>query len=35
MLRAMASALGFGSGMLILKIKYDDGEVKTVKYVNR
>lgn len=35
MLRAMASALGFGSGMLILKIKYDGGEVKTVKYVNR
>lgn len=25
----------FGSGMLILKIKYDGGEVKTVKYVNR
>ncbi len=35
MLMAMASALGFGSGMLILKIKYDGGEVKTVKYVNR
>lgn len=25
----------FGKGMLILKIKYDGGEVKTVKYVNR
>ena len=25
----------FGKGMLVLKIKYDDGEVKTVKYVNR
>lgn len=35
MLRAMTPALGFCSGMLILKIKYDGGEVKTVKYVNR
>lgn len=25
----------FGKGILILKIKYDGGEVKTVKYVNR